>query len=190
MKNIALILVGWLLVSLMPSCSRKVSEAVSVTARYDSTVVANSDNVVRETLRIDTIYVPGETTVLEVMIPEGCDSLLQELTALKDGSRSRVSVTKVKDKAAIRIEADCKEFQAVIVGKDIEIKKLKEYMASASSATETKESETIVKYRANWLHKMFMWNAIILDVLLLIYILWLVFKTYLKTQFPFLRFIP
>lgn len=183
-------IICWLMLALMPSCSRKVSEAVSVVSRADSSIVENTDNVVRETLRIDTVYVEGETTIIEVPIPEGCDSLLAELNAFKDSKRSRVTVSKVHGKSAIRIEADCKEFEAVITGKDIEIQKLKKLVTNSSSSTETKESETVVVYRPSWFHKMFMWNAIILDILLLLFILWTAFKTYLKTQFPFLRFIP
>lgn len=190
MRVFILITVGWLTLTLISSCSRKVSESISVVSASDSSVVENSDDVVRETLRIDTVYVKGETTVIEIPIPTGCDSLLQELNALKDSDRSRVSVSKIAGRSAIRVQADCKEFETVIVGKDIEIKKLRELMSKSSSSTETKESETIVVYRPSWFHKMFMWNAIILDTLLLLYLLWTAFKGYLKTQFPFLRFIP
>lgn len=158
------------------ACSRKVSEAVLTTASEVTEVT------VRERIITDTVVVPGESFYVEVPIPSACDEVLAELLAEQESLRASVKVTKVKatttSPAKLRIDADCKEYEAEIFRLEKETDSLR------TSATSTVSKEVVREPFVPNIYKWAMGFSIVMLVIALIYTIYKIAKVYFKLQLP------
>lgn len=170
--NRAQIIIALALPVAASGCSRKVTEAV--TRQYDA-----SDSVrVVETLRIDTVSVPGETVYLEVAIPAGCDSLLGVINTLQENGRASVTVSKrartATAPAALLVKADCKEYQAQVRHLERETQRLRATVSNSTIA------HTVREQYVAWYHRWALYWTAATGVALVIWLAWTAVKLYLK----------
>jgi len=170
--NTFLFMVVMVLVALT-SCSRKVTEAVvSNVSRLDSVVYV-------ETARVDTFYTPAETIIELVELECDEEGNVREVADAFRKGRASV-VVRVRDNV-LTVEANCDSLTKLIVSKDILIDRLAERSEDYSYTKETKVTILIP-----WFYKMAAWIAATYLFLTLLYIIWKVFRVYLKAQFPFI----
>jgi hypothetical protein len=171
-RNRAQILIALALLVAASGCGRKVTEAV--TRQY-----AGSDTLrVVETVRVDTVTVPGETITVEVPVAEGCDSLMQLIGALQETQRARVSITTrprtATAPATLVVRADCKEYEAQVQRLERETERLKSQTATSETVTTVRE-----QYVA-WYHKWAMYWAGISAAYAVVRIAWWAAKKYIN----------
>jgi hypothetical protein len=157
----------------LASCSRKVTEAVvSNTQQRDSIVYV-------ETTRIDTFRTPAER--IKEFIELECDSSGSVRAIAEAFRKGRASVVVTARDNTLTIEANCDSLERLIVSKDVLIDKLRE-----TSSEQSRIKETKINFRVPWIYRAALWVAIFYLSLTVLWILWKVFRTYLKAQFPFI----
>lgn len=138
------------------SCSKKT--VTTITDVTDSTIV-------KETVRMDTIHIKGDTVVLKEFIE--CDSNTNKPKPFKVRGRSgRASSTiEVKEDGSLHVESVCDSLQKLIASKDKEIFRLRK----------EKKTVTIVKEPSKF-RQWIDYTCRILAALFVLYILFNVFK--------------
>lgn len=155
------------------SCNRKVTEAV-----VSSAVKLDSVSYV-EKVRVDTFWTPAETITETIQLE--CDSLGQVKQVADAFRKGRASVViRVVDNV-VSVEANCDSIEQLLLSKDKLIQSLKQ-----ESNIESSIKETVTHIGIPWPYKMAAWIAAFYLIITLLWILWKVFRTYLKAQFPFI----
>ncbi len=184
MKNLVLILI----VLLATACSRKTT-TVSKTETYTHTG-DSTGSVVKETLRLDTLTVPGDSAMLDIpLIPFFYSSDTAHPAA---PSPAPVGATITGKKASIEVKVEggrikakclCKDEQVIIAAKDKEIQTLKnsfrkEYIYKTKTVTRP------VPYVPKWA-KVLIGIAAIISAVWIFRKGWPIVKLYLKSFKPF-----
>lgn len=157
------------------SCStgRKVTEqSVSTATVRDSIVMV-------ETVRVDTVRVAGET--ITRIIELECDEQGQVVPVAEQHRTGRASVSVSARGNALTVTANCDSLERLLVSRDTRISQLSE---TAESLLHTRDTQ--VRCDVPWPYKAAAWVAAGYLILTVLWVVWKLFRTYLKAQFPFL----
>lgn len=155
------------------SCSRKVTEAVtSTTSQSDSVVYV-------ETLRVDTFRLAGETITRTIELE--CDEQGQVMPVADVDREGRASVAVSTKGNTLTVTANCDSLEQLLVSKDTRLSRMSELRDKLSHIKDTR-----INCTAKWYHKGAMWISAFYLTLTLLWVLWKVFRGYLKAQIPFL----
>lgn len=161
--------------ALAASCStgRKVTEqSVSSSTLRDSIVMV-------ETVRVDTFRVKGET--ITRIIELECDEQGQVVPVADTQRQGRASVTVSTKGNALTVTANCDSLEHLLMSKDTRISQLSE---KAESLLHTKETQ--IRCSPKWYHRLAMWVSLFYITITVLWVVWRLFRTYLKAKIPFL----